>query len=170
MARIRSFSKGCSYALSGLVHIGPLTQGSAFRLHPGLNAYAASRLRHAQAFSRLRKRADAEVAPTHSLWLFRYIRRSRKKQFGQASSTLRPYDGGNRFSPSRGEFGQPWAVACPDPPKMGTDSLFRLTVSCIPSMPAESENGVSHPFSLGEFAQPCAVPERIFELTNHALA
>jgi hypothetical protein len=159
MARIRSFSKGCSYALSGLVHTGPLTQGSALRLHPGLNSCAASRLLNlAAAFS----------IPGHRL--FRYIRRSRKKQFGQASSTLRPYDGGNRFSPSRGEFGQPWAVACPDPPKMGTDSLFRLTVSCIPSMPAESENGVSPPFSLGEFAQPCAVPERIFELTNHALA
>ena len=112
MARIRSFSKGSSYALSGLVHIGPLTQGSALRLHPGLNSCAASRLLNlAAAFSILGHR------------LFRYIRRSRKKQFGQASSTLPSYEGGSRFSHSRGEF-----------------------------------------------EQPCAVPERIFELTNHALA
>ena len=45
---IRGSTEVSSYALSGLVHIGALTQGSALRLHPysraGLNSYAASRL------------------------------------------------------------------------------------------------------------------------------
>jgi hypothetical protein len=34
----------CSYAPPGLAYMGPVTQGSALRLHPGLNSYAASRL------------------------------------------------------------------------------------------------------------------------------
>ena len=41
---IRAPTEGSSYARSGLAHIGALTQGSASRLHPGRNSYAASRL------------------------------------------------------------------------------------------------------------------------------
>jgi len=44
---IRRFAgdhEGSSYALSGLAPNGTLPQGSAFRLHPGLNSCAASRL------------------------------------------------------------------------------------------------------------------------------
>jgi hypothetical protein len=53
---------------SGLVHTEPVSQGSALRLHPGLNSYAASRLDYSEAFPRLLKRADAkEVRPYTAL-------------------------------------------------------------------------------------------------------
>lgn len=40
--------------------------------------------------------------------------------------------------------------------KMGTDSLFRLTSTCTPSMPRGSEKGVSPPFSPGR-----SIPSRV---------
>jgi hypothetical protein len=68
MVRTHSFSKGSSRALSGLVHMGPVSQGSALRLHPGLNSYAASRLDDSEALPRLLKRADAkDVRPYSAL-------------------------------------------------------------------------------------------------------
>jgi hypothetical protein len=48
----------------GLSIGGRFPQGSALRLHPGINSYAASRLDYSEAFPRLFRRADAkEVAP-----------------------------------------------------------------------------------------------------------
>ena len=117
MAGIRSFAKGSSCALSGLVPMRPVSQGSASRLHPGLNSHAALRLSEfcrragcrgtacralsggqyteagtACCADTQSKRADAEIRPyTHVVGYLVGFTVLEKSQFGQVSSYPRTY-------------------------------------------------------------------------------